>query len=185
MTTINERFVSRHIVNEAGCWVWQGGLVKGGYAQLSINGSRQYAHRVAYEMYKGKIPDHLEIDHKCRVRNCVNPEHLEAVSHQENMKRSTAGKPNRVKTHCPAGHPYSGQNLYIQPSNNSRICRICMKKSGRKFYWANKKERVVKDQCKRGHSLSGENLYIIPTTKSRTCKICRKEWQRRFRAKKH
>lgn len=63
------------------------------------------------------------IDHLCGVKACVRPEHLEAVTQGENVRRAAARK-----THCPKGHPYSGPNLYVRPGTNNRLCRSCMRK---------------------------------------------------------
>lgn len=78
----------------SGCWIWLGTIGKGGYGKITIgkraDGSRRntVAHLAAFELYKGKLPEGMEIDHKCRVTCCVNPDHLEAVTHVENMHRS-------------------------------------------------------------------------------------------------
>lgn len=108
----------------SGCWLWTGNLEKDGYAKFFANKQYNRAHRFSYEQFVGQIPEGLEIDHKCSVRCCVNPAHMEAVTHQENVKRGLTGIVNRSKTHCPQGHPYSGANLYVMP-NGGRMCRIC------------------------------------------------------------
>lgn len=81
-----DRFWSK--VDTAGfCWWWQGCKVPSGYGTFYYNGARHYAHRIAYELTKGFIPEGLVIDHLCREPSCVNPSHLEVVTHRENVLR--------------------------------------------------------------------------------------------------
>lgn len=100
------------------CWEWTGPLNTRGYAMLHVGGQSYRAARFVYEHVVGSIPEGLELDHLCRTRCCVNPEHLEPVTHQENIRRAQA-----VKTHCPQGHSYSGQNLVVYQTR--RYCREC------------------------------------------------------------
>jgi hypothetical protein len=81
------RFSTRYAVSPGGCWEWRGAITTDGYATLSIAGRTVYAHRFSYESLVGSIPDGLVLDHLCRVRHCVNPQHLEAVSNAENVRR--------------------------------------------------------------------------------------------------
>lgn len=113
----------------SGCWLWTASLDRKGYGQFRFpDGRTGRAHRYAYESFVGPIPTGLEIDHLCRVRSCVNPTHLEPVTHLENIRRGKTGinlaAANLAKTHCPQGHPYSGTNLYVRP-NGYRKCREC------------------------------------------------------------
>ena len=71
----------------SGCWLWTGCLCKG-YGNFSLNGTAHYAHRWLWEYVNGPVPAGLELDHLCGVKNCVNPAHLEAVTHAENMRRA-------------------------------------------------------------------------------------------------
>jgi hypothetical protein len=89
--------LANYAINEAGCWLWQGKLKNNGYASVSYRGKVYYAHRFMYEKYKGKIPDGLDIDHLCRVRHCVNPDHLDAVSRQENLNRGLGNQYTKHK----------------------------------------------------------------------------------------
>lgn len=83
------------------------------------------AHRVVYEELVGPIPDGLMLDHLCRVRHCVNPEHLEPVTNRENVLRGEGHSAKAARaTHCLKGHPYAGENLRIL-SNGWRRCRAC------------------------------------------------------------
>lgn len=110
-----------------GCWLWMGSLDEHGYGQAQFRGRLGFAHRVAYTLYRGEIPDGLELDHLCRVTACINPWHLEAVTHKENLRRSPLLAEIRAKrlaiTHCPHGHPYDVANTYIYKGR--RNCRAC------------------------------------------------------------
>lgn len=135
--TDEERFLSK--VDKAGpvpacrpdlgpCWQWTGSLIKGsGYAQFWLSGTNRLAHRVAWRMRNGDIPEGLQIDHLCRNRACVNPDHMEVVTGLVNTHRGTSPAACNVgKTHCPKGHPYEGGNLYIG-SEGRRVCRQCQR----------------------------------------------------------
>lgn len=130
---------------ESGCWLWTGHISPTGYGAMSIGmKGKRTAHSVAYELYHGPITEGLEIDHLCRVRACVNPDHLEAVTQYENnMRSSSPAALNARKTHCKRGHPLSGENLYIVLSKGRtiRLCRECNAASARK-YWRRKRERA-------------------------------------------
>ena len=123
-TAVNlvERFEEKYVPEpNSGCWLWIGNLESKGYGKFYIGGRPKKAHRISYELAKGPIPAGLEPDHKCRVRCCVNPDHLEAVTHRENMKRGVF--PQSSRTHCPSGHPYDESNTYIK--KGLRSCRAC------------------------------------------------------------
>lgn len=90
-----------------------------GYGKIGYGRNTQLAHRVAYELLVGPIPEGLELDHKCRVRCCWNPAHLEPVTHLENMSRGKHAK----ATHCKHGHKYNDENTYR--FRGSRHCRQC------------------------------------------------------------
>lgn len=102
------------------CWLWTGGTLTSGHGRLWLDGTSRTAQSVSYEHFVGPVPSGLEIDHLCRVRPCVNPTHLEPVTHKENMRRGVYG----MKTHCRKGHPYSGDNLYLDP-RGERQCKAC------------------------------------------------------------
>lgn len=137
--TLESRFWSR--VNKDGpvpdyrpelgpCWLWTGGLNQG-YGRLVIS-HRPYrvvpAHQFAYEMIVGPVSEGLELDHLCRVRACVRPEHLEAVTHRVNVLRGESPMAEHAtKTHCPRGHAYTPDNTWLQERQGgvSRKCKQC------------------------------------------------------------
>jgi hypothetical protein len=114
------------------CWTWKGAINKTGYGHLSIgrpNKGSVRAHRLAYLLCVGPIPEGLILDHLCRNRACPNPAHVEPVTHRENLLRGNGFVGiNHRKTHCPKGHPYSGHNLInrFYKGKHMRICRICI-----------------------------------------------------------
>lgn len=123
---LEQRFWAK-VEKTEGCWFWLA-ATPCGYGLIWVDGAYRPAHRVSYEWVHGPIPDGLELDHLCRNPSCVNPEHLEAVTHQENARRGegTMGDLYTPKTCCKHGHPYSGENLYLPP-RGGRECRACLK----------------------------------------------------------
>lgn len=112
----------RHIERQPdGCWQWTGAVRSNGYGIVSITRSSVAStHRTMYELIVEPIPDGLQLDHLCRNRACCNPAHLEPVTPLVNVRR---GRGNVIKTHCPQGHPYEGENLYEY--GGRRYCRAC------------------------------------------------------------
>ena len=105
-----------------GCWLWTGYVTVDGYGIIRVGGRAQGAHRLAYELYVGPIPAGLEIDHLCQTRNCVNPEHLEPVTREENARRA-----GERQTHCASGHEYTVDNTHRRGSDGARICLACQR----------------------------------------------------------
>lgn len=145
--TPEERFWSKVNVNgpvpasrpELGpCWLWKGFIHKG-YGQYAITAPLLVrAHRFAYELLVGPIPQGLHLDHLCRVRSCVNPAHLEPVTCKENLLRGdTFNARNVAKTHCLNGHEYTDENTYLTASGG-RCCRLCGREYQRQY-----RERVA------------------------------------------
>ncbi|AVZ72963.1 HNH endonuclease [Streptomyces lunaelactis] len=110
--------------NENGCLLWTAGKTSRGYGAFDHCGRKVVAHRFAYAALVGPVPEGLELDHLCRDRACVTPDHLEPVTHVENVRRGDAGTNQAVKTHCPQGHEYDDANTYAAPGNRRR-CRGC------------------------------------------------------------
>lgn len=125
---MSERLLSKIKKEDSGCWTWVGGkLVKptGSYGMLRVGrvGSQKYkrAHRVSYEHFVGTIPDGLELDHLCHNTLCINPAHLEPVTHTENMRRrKDSGLP-----YCRHGHKWTPETTYYRPDNGRRECKLC------------------------------------------------------------
>lgn len=130
-----------YIVCESGCWEWVGGKSGTGYGCWKVNGKTRRAYRVMYERAKGPVPEGKELDHLCRNRLCVNPDHLEPVTRRENVLRGIS--PSAVharKTHCHQGHPFTPENTALWNRKNgtqTRVCRTC-----RRAKWANRADTI-------------------------------------------
>lgn len=107
------------------CWLWRGAIDNAGYGVVNVGGRRvNRAHRVSYEILVGPIANGLHLDHLCRVRHCLNPDHLEPVSPAENMRRGFAPAARVAATDlCGRGH--SMADAYVRPGNGYRMCRVC------------------------------------------------------------
>lgn len=119
----------RIVIDANGCWRWQTGHDRHGYGRCSLSfpwttRRRWSAHRLSYLLLVGPIPEGLQLDHLCMVRDCVNPSHLEPVTPLENVRRSGAADYWRSKTHCPRNHPYDERNTGYT-KRGARICRAC------------------------------------------------------------
>ena len=167
------------------CWIWKPNGTVGGYGQFGIKGKTKLAHRVSYEHFKEPIPQGLTIDHLCCVRNCCRPSHLEACTLAENLRRARAWDDyigpaayNRNKTHCPNGHPYSGDNLYVGATGR-RNCRACARE---RAAWHRSLmpsvARKLKESCVNGHSF---DEFGVIRGGGRVCGECARERVRAYR----
>lgn len=134
-----DRFIEKtqisetHSYNGTPCIDWTAYLNEDGYGTFKVAGKVLKAHRFSYEQFVGPIPTSLQIDHLCRRRNCVNPDHIEPVTSGENSRRGeTIAAANLCKTHCPKGHAYEGDNLYLYPDGR-RECRTCSQEYKRRY----------------------------------------------------
>lgn len=135
-TSFLDRYGSRVAKDpKTGCWLWTGAKNVRGYGIIRIATRSTLAHRVAYEASRGPIPDGLELDHLCRVHNCINPGHLEAVSHHVNVLR---GRRCDRASHCKRGHALHGDNLYWSRPGTNRACKTCVLDRSRARYAARK-----------------------------------------------
>lgn len=127
--SLDERFWPR-VQKTDTCWLWTGARQPKGYGLIAAGGRggpALLAHRVSYTLTRGAIPNGMELDHLCKIRHCVNPDHLEPVTHSLNVARGDHSGPNqrnKRKTHCPQGHEYNSENTRLH-TDGSRQCRIC------------------------------------------------------------
>jgi hypothetical protein len=122
------------------CWIWNGAMSSLGYGGAYRGNKTGKAYRVAFEITFGAVPTGLELDHLCRVPACVNPWHLEPVTHAENVRRGDSGRVNgarqRAKTHCPSGHEYNEENTRVY--SGKRYCKQCAERRTRETRAAQK-----------------------------------------------
>ena len=119
------------------CWPWQGSLSDHGYGIYRRNGKNDYAHRVAYERVNGKLADGMTVDHTCRVRSCVNPDHLEAVTRGDNLRRAVEYRRPQKKRLGHGACNHGDVDVYVDPTGK-RVCRICRRERTR--MWRHDKE---------------------------------------------
>jgi hypothetical protein len=118
-----ERLLMRVDKSDNGCWLWRGQLNSRGYGQIRAHEKTCLAHRIAYAYLVGPIPEGLQLDHLCRVKRCVNPQHLEPVTGSVNLARAYSAAPRQPATTCRRGHEFTAANTYL--SKKGRICRRC------------------------------------------------------------
>lgn len=136
-----QRFMAKVQENPSGCWVWVAGLDRHGYGRFKFGGRVQGAHRVAWLLMRGPIPDGMHIDHLCRNPSCVNPDHLEPVTKRTNTLRGISGPgTNSRKTHCISGHEFTPENTRIR-GDGGRLCRACKRSRERADRERRKQER--------------------------------------------
>ncbi len=112
------------------CWTWIGTLSNRGYGEIWFNGKHYQAHRFVYELFIGKIPDGLVLDHfECQKPNCVNPEHLEPVPQKENLKRGDHNNQYKGKSYCSNDHEFTKENTWNRKRGKiiERVCKQCDK----------------------------------------------------------
>jgi len=186
-------------VDAGGCWLWRGRVNLGGYGRLRFLGSWQLVHRIVWWLLVKPPIEGMHLDHLCRVRKCVNPDHLREVTPRENAHAPGSLSPaklNSEKSCCPEGHPYEGENL-ILTAKGYRACRICTREGARIGARRRRQQlrlaagvevvtNSLKRTCPRGHLYDGANL-IVRSNGWRRCRICAREVNRpacrRYRAR--
>lgn len=139
------------VCDTTGCWLWKGFINPNGYACCAVKGRKPYrtsAHVISWEVHRGPVPEGAVIDHLCKVRHCVNPDHLEPVTPKENINRGDTAKANLEKTHCPHGHEYNEENTRYKKArsgNLRRDCKACDRKRALERYHRNKTNQQVGD----------------------------------------
>lgn len=120
-----ERWLENIELADNGCWLWTRSLNSSGYGSFFLPpDDRMSAHRASWILWRGPLDPRHDADHLCRVRPCVNYDHLEPVTRLENLLRGDTLIAQQVAvTHCPKGHPYAGHNLIVR--NGKRQCRMC------------------------------------------------------------
>jgi len=161
------------------CWPWIAGCDDKGYGQFRVEEKIRKAYAVIYELMVGPVPSGLELDHLCRNRLCVNPNHLEAVTHQQNLLRSPTAicAVNARKTHCVRGHAFDEANTIRR--GTTRECRAC--KACRYQLSGASPGRPRCERCNRGHEMAGKNL-LKRKDGGRECKQCKAD---RYQASKN
>jgi len=144
-------------VADNGCWEWQLGLTKGGYGTYR----NTTAHRWVYEQLVGSIPAGLQLDHLCRVRHCVNPDHVEPVTPRENLMRGeTLTAARAVQTHCIHGHEFTLENTRVKP-NGCRECKTCHRNQSREYGRRKRRAQPFKQRPPRQDDVRAERLLPI------------------------
>ena len=123
----------------SGCWIWTAAINGSGYGTVNVgkHGTVKGAHVYIFELITGQIiPPDKELDHHCKLRPCVNPNHLSIVTHLENMGKADTRNGNTDKTHCINGHPLAGDNLYTYTGTRGpeRGCRTCRRRTAAEHY---------------------------------------------------
>lgn len=177
----DQRRFDSYVERSADCWLWAGDKNRAGYGRFFMAGKKHLAHRVSFRVAGNELVDGLVLDHLCRVRECVNPDHLEQVTPQENSRRGETGQATARRyaalTHCKWGHPFSEENTYLTPAG--RGCVTCRRKAARDYQRRNR-EVVVRTACKNGHTYTEASTYVDSKGSNR-CRECARERQRRYR----
>lgn len=131
----------RVTIELSGCWLWHGRINDAGHGVFSFGSKTWLAHRLTYILLKDSIPAAMELNQTCKVRLCVNPEHMQVVTRKENLKRVTVKPEERV--HCKNGHELE----FLK--SGGRFCRICKSKKASEYYYANQEKLKA---CARAYS---------------------------------
>lgn len=177
--TWSKRFEKHVIRSEEGCWEWNASHYLNGYARIDSTG---YAHRVAYEIAYGPIPNGRAIHHICGNKGCVRPDHLLCVTPAEHVLIDVNMHCHglKMRTHCPKGHEYSEENTIWVKDGRSRKCRACRPEKDADRYRPN--GHATDLFCANGHARSTVNTYVRKNG-AQECRQCRRDTVARWRRK--
>lgn len=149
---VGDRFFSKVVKNpDNGCWEWTGAHGPAGHGQFVVDHKKVVASRFSWELHFGKIPDGMEVCHKCDNPPCVNPEHLFLGTQGDNMRDCSAkgrlNNWNAAKTHCKHGHEYTPENSYLN-KKGGRVCKKCAHLHSKKAAVKRKTLRAMDDGAK-------------------------------------
>lgn len=185
-----ERFHEKYEVDEeSGCWLWTAATTgTAGYGSFQLARRRSVnGHSWYWQQVNGPVPKGLELDHLCGVRRCVNPDHLEPVTHLENVRRGRSAASNRARAKlnkCRRGHDLTPENTYVAPGTGKRKCLTCRRAWRRAN--ENKTSRPaarLRTHCPHGHPYDEENTYVRPDGRGRGCRTCMREASARAKAR--
>lgn len=165
------------------CWFWKGAKTSAGYGHLVLDGTHEYAHRLTYRLENGPITEGLHIDHLCRVRHCVNPAHLEAVSHAENVRRGLAPF-GVLRSECKRGHDISDPENVRELTNGTRQCLICHRIRMENRLAKLRKRPWPRTHCPKGHEYTPENTQFSKQGHRRCAECNRANALTHYRRKK-
>lgn len=154
----------RRVDASGDCWLWMGSQVYGGYGRFQAEG-HNYAHRFSWSRLVGPITEGLTLDHLCKVRHCVNPDHLEPVPMVENLRRGVAPPAlNALKTHCDQGHEFTPQNTRWYANGRKRSCRTCGRRWTAEYQYRQRggPPRAYKARTRNSKGGGPESLVISP-----------------------
>jgi len=175
------RIRTRVVVTSTDCWEWQGWRNSANYGYVHVDGRDRCAHRAAYEALVSPIPEGLELDHLCVNPPCVNPAHVEVVTHAENQRRIRARQ-----TSCRrAGHDWTDPKNVRSRPNGSRYCAVCEREAQRRRHTEKaglpfQGAQSDRTHCPQGHPYDDENTYLH--NGRRHCRACSRQRDRARRA---
>jgi len=194
MKTVEERFWEKVSKGEGpdACWTWATPNLRDGYGRFRVAGKMWLAHRWSYQLAGNELIDGLTLDHLCRVRHCVNPDHLEQVTQRVNTLRGAGPSAiHATKTHCPQGHELAGDNLVpSQLKRGRRTCLTCARETALARRAREREERIAdgtyvphgrdKTHCIKGHAFDEANTHVL-LGGERVCRECKRNRKRNTR----